>query len=830
MRKALDYSQYNYLICFNADEDNSTFITGSSNRAIVSKYLLSVNEFISETEGAPHFDHCSTLLECFELLSKEKDRLLENEKARLVSIRQLFKRIKEGLLEEYGMSLETAQLLFVMPLGWTEEHYKDKLRAFFLDVGWITPKDNVSKLIIIPFVQVLAERFQEWNKKPLDRERTSVLFSLQRIYGEDRVEFSYTFFKMQSAKELISVSKRLASSDFLLVPSIGITAFINLPCIEDVIYNAVKEIIARIRIQSKDPKSVSGKNTAKEDDIARAIACRVFDIQFDLLQWGHQTLKDYSSAELNFEEYQLRDLGKWTCDQLIAAIYEDANVKHYLKQVCGFFKGALDDHGATRNSPDGIQHTLLYIRDFPRRVEYTSWVRQALVKEDIIQPGDEFLRGSAEGLAKFAMQQSYKMIQIAHTILPPVIVNDEKRDDYRLSAFKPTSNLIAPNSFYVQANVTETQISFILNKVIEATSSKTGIDLFTVQERSVEIEDIAETASYLLWNHYQSMVDLKKHQHGLFECCQGHNTMVLLSSQFKEFKENARKLINSWFATENSFSEEGLDAYRLVSVDQQCACALKLSQRLLLEVGLRPAIANIATTITSTLFSDDFFGLYQLSALILQNNWNTIKDIPFLCAIDGLLKRALGEFLHLHHNRLLLLFQDKCANSNVSQYLGHGNYSQVSSKGYIFRFTVSPFRKDKPILGLLEGGICKKLPLTLEGGITRESRFELNYPGLDLPVSGDAHTCIHIDLETYVSEDFNGGTPSQHQMMMGSMALYSVSTSQQLFAFSLKILPMHYSSILKITASTVSDYSGKLSMQDESVNVLERLSLKKKSL
>ncbi|KAL9558391.1 hypothetical protein MBANPS3_000934 [Mucor bainieri] len=842
MEKVLDYLRYNYLICFDTDENDLTFISGSSNLSISSNKLRYVNDFV-DTMKFPSFKH-SSFIKCFELLSKEKGRLSENQKKRLASTRGTFKKIKESLLEENGISLETTQILFVVPLDWTEEHYKDKLRAFFLDMDWITPEDNESKLVMIPSFQLLVESFQHKQRKHLDRERTSLLFSMQEIHGEDKLKFTYTFFKMQSAKELIAVSKTLASGDFLLVPFIVKTESINLASVEYVMYNALKKIIARI--QGKDPKCASDEDIARHNDPAWKIACKIPRIQ-DNKGWIGWQIGHIFGANINFKKRQLEDLLEWTFERLTAVIYEDVETKNYFKQVSSFFRRALDECGAVRDSPDGIQHIFLHSRHqgyFYSEGDIAYCIEQALVKENIIQPGAKFLNFDSEYDTDFAMQPSHKMVQIANAILPPVIVNvnDQEQNDSRFQACKPADNLIAPNSFYVQANVTETHISFILNKVIEDPSSKTGIGLFTVQERSMEIEDIVETASYLLWNHYQAMNDIEEQQHGLFECCLDHDTMVLLSSHYKEFKKNARKLIKSWFAAEDTFSAKELDTHCLVLIDQRYTCALKLSRRLLMEVGLKPAIANIATTITSALFSNDYFGLYQLSALILEKNFETIKNLRFLCAVNGLLKQSLEEYLEVHHNRLLLLFQDKCANNNISQYLGRGDYSQVSSMAYTFKIKIVSEQGADPILGLLEGGTCKKLPLLREQRRIQDNYqlFVLTYRGLakeeDLPLNGVNLTflvndCEDLQIEVWVSSDSRGGA-SQH--LVGLMDFGSAFGSKLLrSSFSVKVLPLHYSLALKFVVSA--NLTMRRSQRrmpgvyeaEGSINVNERLFLKK---
>ncbi|OAC97584.1 hypothetical protein MUCCIDRAFT_86916 [Mucor lusitanicus CBS 277.49] len=700
MEKILSYLQYDYLICFGVDEHGYIRITGSSNRAICTDELLNAGAEMRRNKRLPLLKHNTVFLECYELLSKEKKKLklLENEMARLASIRDLFKRTKKKLLKEKGTSLDTAQILFIMPLGWTEEHYKDKIHAFLLDMDWIAPKDNESKLIMIPFIQVLVQEFQRLysEEQNLDSERTSVLFSVQPAIKEegDKTRVNYTFFKMQGAKELIAVSKTLACSDFLLVPSIvppiENNKSIYLADLRDVMYDAVRKIV--VRIKGKDPECISNENTIKEEDPLWKIACNIPYSQEHAEGDIARNLGE-SFQNVNFEMHQLEDLKSWTSSRLRAAVFNDVNVKSYFEQVNNLVEGALD-------KSDGR----------------------------IIQGSKNIYSYNDQHLDRYAMQQPYKMIQIANAILPPVIAGKEEQTN---PAFRPrthANSLIAPNSFYVQANVTDTQIYFILNKVIEVPPPETGIALSTVQERSIETEDIAEAASLLLWNYYQSMIDVEEQQHLFFECCQDHD-------------------------------------------NNRCTCALKLSQRLLLEVGLKPAIVRIANTIRGVLFSNAFFGLYQLSALILETNLKAINNQPFSCAIDGLLKQNLKEFLHVHYRQLLLLSHGKLADDDKLRYLGRGGYSQVSSTNYIFKWR------------------------------------SLNMP-----------------MDVFVS---NHPEENAYQQRVGSMQVRCEPYRKHYFTcVSLRILPEHHSSTIKVALSYPLRSVECLIDQVSCVNVHERLFLK----
>lgn len=256
------------------------------------------------------------------------------------------------------------------------------------------------------------------------------------------------------------------------------------------------------------------------------------------------------------KSHQLHELKSWTCGQLIAALMEDVNVKHYFGQVSSFFQEALDKYGAVKGSPDGIQHYLFYschsnlYHEASKGQDYTDYIMRALLQEDIIQPGKDLSDVNLSSNARFAMQHPYKMVQIANAFLPPVVVGDKRQNSFtfQTGGKRTDSLLIAPNSFYVQASFTETQIKFILNKVIEVPSSKNAVGLFTIQERSVEMEDMVETVSHTLWNHYQSIAHVQEQQRVLWACCQGHDTIMAFSSSSHcvQFKENATKLIDSW--------------------------------------------------------------------------------------------------------------------------------------------------------------------------------------------------------------------------------------------------------------------------------------------
>ncbi|KAL9548439.1 hypothetical protein PS6_006601 [Mucor atramentarius] len=836
MEELLSYLKYNYLICFDIDGSGSIHITGSSNRVIKVEELRYVAGIFDESLSLPIDSKFTTY---FKLQSKDKEQLSNTERAILASIINFFKTTKRQLLKTHGISFDKSQIVFILPLSWTEELYKDKLRAFFLETEWIAPEDGKNKLLVVPFVQALAGflHTSAEHKRDLDRERTSLLFSMQPTDGEDdTITFSYTCFQLQSAKELIAVSKTLASSDFLLVPSIRNNESISFKNLNKVMHNAVKQIV--ISIQDKHLERMKDGDIAEKEDSISELVARLPLMYHTVYKLdGHNTTLKNCLKDMDLDNGQLQGLKTWSCGQFITKVFGDANVKHYSKQVCNFFRKALDEYDAVRNSPDGIQHILLYSHS--KREDFRHYIMQALIEENIIQPGNEFIEVSPNHneLAPNAMQKAYKMVQVANAILPPIILNKETQDGSIFQMDRCSDNLMAPNSFYVQASITEKQISFILNKVIQVSSSKNAVDLFTVQERSIDMEDVAETASHMLWNYYQAIIDMKEHQDLLTKCCRQHDSIELSSSHYKEFSKNLKKLVDLWFETEeHTFSREGLDSYHLVSLEEQCTCALKLSQRLLLEVGLRPSIANIAIAITGTLLSNEYFGLYPISALIVKGNVKAGKNMYFSYSLDRFLKEALQKRFQVQHRRVSLLFYDTQVDRNEMQYLGRGDYSQISSTTFTIKIEISS-NKGEIIYAIQEDGVCTRIPsrpCCRKWGRYYASATEylVLARGEDLPLAGINKTFLIKDCDL-MTLDPSQGDINQHRVWSEELDFFDTTPCAPI---SVKISPEHSSSTVKISASYLVAFSDQFSNSDkesdvydveESINIHERLFLRK---
>lgn len=117
---------------------------------------------------------------------------------------------------------------------------------------------------------------------------------------------------------------------------------------------------------------------------------------------------------------------------------------------------------------------------------------------------------------------------------------------------------------------------------------------------------------------------------------------------------------------------------------------------MILEIGLKPAISNIATLIASSLADNDLFGLYNVSSLIITGVCEKSESI-YQRYRNRLIREKMYTFLQKHKKKPVVFFSFEEMKTcmflgswafGVSQILEKGNYTQISSTSYIIEFTV----------------------------------------------------------------------------------------------------------------------------------------------
>lgn len=198
-----------------------------------------------------------------ELYSKDENRLSAVEVSTLSSISKYMNNIKMKLSSKSGVSLNTSQIIIVPP---PLAHWDIRmLRALFLKADWITTKDNDTKLMLVPAIEAHVNALQMFgvHKGNFEREGKYMILYIQPSEERDKILYTSVCFQMQCAQELITVSKRLASSDFLLVPCILSSRSICLPFIGDELLAAVEGAISTFRGHHKAIKGETTKVKSK---------------------------------------------------------------------------------------------------------------------------------------------------------------------------------------------------------------------------------------------------------------------------------------------------------------------------------------------------------------------------------------------------------------------------------------------------------------------------------------------------------------------------------------------------------------------------------------
>ncbi|KAL7326641.1 hypothetical protein PS15p_208944 [Mucor circinelloides] len=749
----------------------------------------------------------------------------------LSSLLQCFTDIKIELTSKSKLSLDTSQIIFVPPplADWNIH----MLHALFLETGWITHEEDQSKLILVPWIEahINALRLSGRNEEYFQREGKYMLLYMHLTKEKDKIIYTSICFQMQCAKELIAVSRKLASSDFLLVPSVLSSRSVCLPIMNDVLPNAIKRTIANFRNEYIIQHGVNTEDEQPESEVSKAIAKLA-----DLLHGTRK--KHFSSRKVGailqysyFNEYQLQGLENSQANRFYMKVSHDARVQQRARAVCDFLRASLDEYVTISNAPDGVRSVILSHANNELEWSLHSFcIEQALLQAKIIEPEEKFTYVQCE---EGALQRPVKMTQIANAVLSPVIQEDaeeEELDEFAFTNDQEANGISLPlNSFYLQATIGKRQIDFMLNKVINVPLVK----LFTVQEKTIEIDDIMDTTFVAMWNYYQ-LLESNGHLDALSAFCEEHKDIILSLSHYECFSTNMPNLFNAWFRDNNDIlSNEELDAYQSISIDKECTCTLNISCRMLLEAGLKPAISGIAETIVGTILSNDHFGLYQVAALFVKKSVDFI-DVSF----ERFLEEKLAKLFQSRQRRPTMLFINEERGHLMGQYLVRGSYTQVSDSNYAVKLS---FRTDRNSFycGVLDNhlgaytdipGRCMAWKGNSDGQIESylfESRCTILKKGEDLSSIGVGKSfflpkCDNPMIVCDISSSFEDDT---FQIEASQMDFFCEDVC---FYTTINILPVHHSATLKIAVSGITISNKGVAFDEyKSVDIHERLVLKR---
>lgn len=164
-----------------------------------------------------------------------------------------------------------------------------------------------------------------------------------------------------------------------------------------------------------------------------------------------------------------------------------------------------------------------------------------------------------------AMRKPYTMVQIANALLPPNILDEtssgkssfdfESVTELMLADKKAKGqniDLLPSNSFYVQAQIYDDCINFILNKVIAVSLCDGAVQksTFTIQQRKHNIENIFDSICDDVWAHLQ-MICYDLDDTSMFQSCCVHPFRNQLNRKdYQHFSTNFKTKLASWVTIE----------------------------------------------------------------------------------------------------------------------------------------------------------------------------------------------------------------------------------------------------------------------------------------
>lgn len=251
-------------------------------------------------------------------------------------------------------------------------------------------------------------------------------------------------------------------------------------------------------------------------------------------------------------------LEEWNCRAFMDEILHDAGIKQFIQKIVDSFKMILGKYSQVKNSPEGIQNIILYsCLDGSKRC-YEYIIRNALLESNAIDDKNNFFNGFLDfELSEAAMKKPYKMIQIANTLSPPIVLNENDLTGPNLIKHSwHQKDLLQPNSFYVQAYVYPDHISFILNKAVVVSSKNNAVkkSTFTIQEETINIGSILDLACDFMWNHFQSLYFTDTKHRPFLNCCDKHDARELSVRNYFNFTANLNILMSKWVSNTQNYS------------------------------------------------------------------------------------------------------------------------------------------------------------------------------------------------------------------------------------------------------------------------------------
>ncbi|OAD04964.1 hypothetical protein MUCCIDRAFT_80058 [Mucor lusitanicus CBS 277.49] len=613
-----------------------------------------------------------------------------------------FNEIKQDLRATLGQNFAESQFLVIAPIEWRNFNYKIGLRLIFKRAGWFLDNDHSNRLIITNFLKGFVYYLQSTASVPkFERDRRYIHCNIDRRSSE--IYVSLTHYHIFNLKGLRRVSMKLATEDTLLTPSILDYQQIKIPSISDILTPPIRSLIAqRIPLSIMERGSPVSRGFASYEDLINHIVEDVMNNEslsiLQLLPGSYQ------------EDDQLQAmLGTIFCEDVMDAFYDSRDFILEMTKISEAIVKTVAMFTSQTTAEDSIRNVFLYLSQVndDAITFFQDTIKRFLFYANFFGPSPNIFTGThtnfGEEVFQGAMMMPYTMIQIANTLLPPQITtrdtNLSSHADSRLvlellqkSKQCKNTDLLPPNSFYVQAHIYDNCVHFILNKVIEVTTNG-GLQkaAFTAtKEHIIKIDTMLDLAYESVWNHLQTV------EEQLIACnqqdCTRYSSISSLDwKNYNAFETNFKAAFGSKKANDN----EALDTSIPIAISDICGCSMVITSRLLQDIGLNSALQALAAIVASSISSNSLFGLYNVSALIVTDNFWKQKYAIKLCNptyFTSILRKQVHANLQAHSKRPAVIFgiEELLASNYLGSWEGSSNriidntmYRQVSSTGYM---------------------------------------------------------------------------------------------------------------------------------------------------
>ncbi|OAD06241.1 hypothetical protein MUCCIDRAFT_106808 [Mucor lusitanicus CBS 277.49] len=520
------------------------------------------------------------------------------------------------------------QLALILPVKyWNEDFIRDTLRPACIQAGWISVNDDHSKLIFSNELQCRMVYLQNEKKvltwdtnNSLLRERKYISCSIQCVPHKALILLSLELFQMQYDTDFakLCASNRSQLRDAFFSPTlIGSTAFLASTLSEplDMDDTLLQTLLYSLTINLYHYSQQDAPLDSHLVNLAN--------------QYGHKVITQAQIDLLSL--LSTHDILNCLPDVLDIDIYK--HLDEYLQEnylVDENFAGVFIHTESNIMKQSQNDRFELYTDPNSKYSDHQMGYTAALYLEKIQQKVKDAMTDSKRffgfvhtsksmwPMIEYGMRYKiYKMVELASKLLRPRITRQSIDNSTTLSTTNKISSFLQdlpPYSFYAEAKITQHQkIKLLLHQVIctESASDTEEKSTLATDQVSIDFDDLYATICESIWI---LVVDGTLLAHSCELDCA--NTASNIQS-YTHFCEQLSRQLKEIF-TNAAQKSQSLDYTIRIQQHPACqSCSIELTQRMILDLGLKPYLGNISARILAGIQSKAAFGNHKVVRLLI---------------------------------------------------------------------------------------------------------------------------------------------------------------------------------------------------------------------